>query len=830
MTLVVAAIALVLPAVSLSLYGRRLLRTIPLTEWRARSERATRPIKLLTVAIAIVPWIVEVSWPAVWSIGAWLSWCAGGWTIRRVTRGDTRSLARCLWFDLRVGLGGYGYWVLLAATPTLIADAWLNPILLGIALVLWASYAGYVWRAVVGVRPLDRGDVLTRLRAFLAPTQIDKIRFVVGGPSDAVWPVDVAWPHERVVFFSRTLCDRLDANELTALGAHALMRIDAYRRRRRFLPPVHVGRVLVAVIFAPVLPLGPIVWIAYVAWLHWRVRRRLPTLLSVFDRSTADLLGDGEPLVSALVAKAALEQPRQLDAESARALAADSLHARIAAIRAPRPAPPKAGATTAAKRSWSTGLSLALRTALVAVALLSAFMLFRISRQSGASHHETAGTSNGRLSGMGKSYGHIALYGPSAAAVAAAVADRQAVLSPTVNGYTLVADESFLTSDGSALAAELSQKLGCPALLIDEYHEDILAYELYEAGKKTDEYNSEPDYFDFAWLHIPPRPPQGGDAKRLSGAFGRRDAHATVDRILHKRSLLLDESERHRQLAEALNMPKFAVRFGYGALHGVLPDELDEAALVFTPKAKRFREIEKRLALRPPLLPRIERETTPSGKQVVREYRADGSLSREIESHADAAGKRTGISRIAHIRRGHAIGESYIVGARLAPRELYERARVNYPDMPAADTSIEDVGTERLEDTYRRTRWRGGMQPPAEVAREMDRVANEVMNRGRHEDAVAWTRAGEHTFADLNAATTRFLVDELVELGAVAVYACRLHTFADGFENSDHLVIELPTAPQPRANVIHLINIITTAPLFGPHPDFGQRYAYVRFE
>src|SRR4051812_20239637 len=98
MTLVVAAIALVLPAVSLSLYGRRLLRTIPLTEWRARSERAMLPLKLLTVAIAIVPWIIDATWPAVWSIGAWLSWRAGGWTIRRVTRGDAWSLARSLWF------------------------------------------------------------------------------------------------------------------------------------------------------------------------------------------------------------------------------------------------------------------------------------------------------------------------------------------------------------------------------------------------------------------------------------------------------------------------------------------------------------------------------------------------------------------------------------------------------------------------------------------------------------------------------------------------------------------------------------------------------------
>lgn len=187
---------------------------------------------------------------------------------------------------------------------------------------------------------------------------------------------------------------------------------------------------------------------------------------------------------------------------------------------------------------------------------------------------------------MGWSYTHVVLFGPNQQQVAAALADRQAAISPTVNGFTLVADEEFESHEEeriSALGAELSKKLGCPAMIVSEFDDDVLHYRLMEAGKVIDEYNSEPDYFDFAAKHVPPRGPQGGDAERLCAVLKRTDAREQVDHILHKQDAKLQAPDRHRELSEALGMPAFSVGFDYGALQsGELPEGLDEFDVIFT--------------------------------------------------------------------------------------------------------------------------------------------------------------------------------------------------------------------------------------------------------
>lgn len=187
---------------------------------------------------------------------------------------------------------------------------------------------------------------------------------------------------------------------------------------------------------------------------------------------------------------------------------------------------------------------------------------------------------------MGWSYTHVALFGPTQLQIAAVLRNRQAAISPTVNGFTLVADEEFESHDEehiSALAAELSKTLGCPAIVVFEFDDDVLCYRLIEAGVVTDEYNSEPDYFDFAAKHVPPRGPQGGDAERLCTALKRIDARERVDRILHEQDAQLQAPDRHRELAEALGMPAFSVGFDYGTLQNdEFPEGLEETDVIFT--------------------------------------------------------------------------------------------------------------------------------------------------------------------------------------------------------------------------------------------------------
>lgn len=187
---------------------------------------------------------------------------------------------------------------------------------------------------------------------------------------------------------------------------------------------------------------------------------------------------------------------------------------------------------------------------------------------------------------MGWSYTHVALFGPTQQQIAALLGDRQAAISPTVNSFTLIADEEFQSHDEeriSALAAELSKTLGCPAIAVFEFDDDVLYYRLIEAGVVTDEYNSEPDYFDFGAKHIPPRGPQGGDAERLCTALQRIDARERVDRILHEQDAYLEAPDRHRKLVEALGMPVFSVGFDYGALQNdELPEGLEGPDVIFT--------------------------------------------------------------------------------------------------------------------------------------------------------------------------------------------------------------------------------------------------------
>ena len=187
---------------------------------------------------------------------------------------------------------------------------------------------------------------------------------------------------------------------------------------------------------------------------------------------------------------------------------------------------------------------------------------------------------------MGWSYTNLALFGPTQQQIASVLGNRQAAISPTVNGFTLVADQAFESHDEmriSAFAAELSKTLGCPVIVVFEFDDDVLCYRLIEAGVVTDEYNSEPDYFDFAAKHIPPRGPQGGDAERLCTAMKRIDARDRVDQILHEQGAYLEAPDRHMELAEALGMPAFSVGFDYGALQNdEFPEGLEETDVIFT--------------------------------------------------------------------------------------------------------------------------------------------------------------------------------------------------------------------------------------------------------
>ena len=187
---------------------------------------------------------------------------------------------------------------------------------------------------------------------------------------------------------------------------------------------------------------------------------------------------------------------------------------------------------------------------------------------------------------MGWSASHVALFGPAQKDVSQTLAGRHAAISPTIAGVTLVASEEFTFHDPEQIAnfsIELATALNCAALVIFEYDDDVLSYQLIESGKITDEYNSAPDYFDFAGKHVPPRGPQGGDAIRLCRALGRPEVANEVESALRNDDAGLSAPDRHAEFAAILSMPVFSVGFDYEALHDrELPERLKEEDIIFT--------------------------------------------------------------------------------------------------------------------------------------------------------------------------------------------------------------------------------------------------------
>src|SRR5262245_39868131 len=134
---------------------------------------------------------------------------------------------------------------------------------------------------------------------------------------------------------------------------------------------------------------------------------------------------------------------------------------------------------------------------------------------------------------MGSFYTSHILRGPSQDQVLDWLEQRPAYVSVTEAGNTVVLDAACESQDGeelAGLAARLSGEFQCPVLALLNHDDDIFYFELYEGGKKTDEYNSSPGYFE----GDPKAGPSGGDAARLARIFGVTDS-ARVERVLRKR-------------------------------------------------------------------------------------------------------------------------------------------------------------------------------------------------------------------------------------------------------------------------------------------------------
>ncbi len=182
---------------------------------------------------------------------------------------------------------------------------------------------------------------------------------------------------------------------------------------------------------------------------------------------------------------------------------------------------------------------------------------------------------------MGSFYTSHTLRGPSQAEVLSFLKDRSALVSRSEHSFVTVLDEACEEQDGEVLsevAASLSGKFRCPVLAVLNHDDDVLYFELYEQGAKTDEYNSTPAYFD---EEVEESAPSGGNAERLASAFGAKDVSA-IEAVLRNEEYVFSY-ERHRDLAELLGFPAFSVAIGYTyAAAGELPPGTTENVYAHT--------------------------------------------------------------------------------------------------------------------------------------------------------------------------------------------------------------------------------------------------------
>ncbi|HSK42910.1 MAG TPA: hypothetical protein VLA83_03370 [Candidatus Binatia bacterium] len=250
---------------------------------------------------------------------------------------------------------------------------------------------------------------------------------------------------------------------------------------------------------------------------------------------------------------------------------------------------------------------------------------------------------------------------------------------------------------------------------------------------------------------------------------------------------------------------------------------------------------------------RVETEDLPEGKRIVRHFQ-DGALTAEYHFATFPSGKRVhrefdgghnltrethsyGALKIAiqqHFSDGKKSSEMYFVNGRMASRRSYEKAKLKYSDMPPADESSTDAGADILKDAAaeRReltARRKSHVQNP-EQANKTDRFCRDLMAIETCAEAPAWIKTHNHTLGEMDHAASCRLVNKLMRLAGIRIFACKIDDYGEQGQNTGHLVIELPQSKELRPRVFRALARIAEQRGFSGDPDDGQSYAYVKLD
>lgn len=221
-------------------------------------------------------------------------------------------------------------------------------------------------------------------------------------------------------------------------------------------------------------------------------------------------------------------------------------------------------------------------------------------------------------------------------------------------------------------------------------------------------------------------------------------------------------------------------------------------------------------------------EELPSGKRISWSFDHSGELLSEMHGY--------GLLDIAiqiYYQTGSIVSEMYFVKRRLVSHARYEKARADFPDMPPADASLEDLSGDLAEGAARERRKHRKAMPnhlaDPEQARLIDEFCMSLMTQGEHADAIAWVEAPTHTLGELTNAGSKKLVQKLAKLGCESIHACDIDT-ENADANTGHLVVELPTDAPRRKRILREIERLAHQHGYEGDLDDGQGYAYIKLD
>jgi Zn-dependent protease with chaperone function len=345
--LLAACIALV-PAIDRLWSGRRLRR---LLDDPALAERllASRRFSGLTIGLPlgtlIYWWPRHLPWTLPLLIVARMT---AAYPLRKALYQETWPLGAYLSFFLRLAVGVYGFWIVLAFTPSIVAlggrFGWLVAGLLALTLTLWNIHYADTVRLLVRARPVNDAALVARFRGLAAAAAIPAPRFDYIDVSGGVLANAVALPSLRGngVLVSSTLLERLDPDEVVAICAHEIAHFDhlngAHLRRLNLVTYALIAGGVLSPMLWTLFPAADYVvtavWgLALLAGLAMRARHRQKNE-TASDLRAVTLTGDPEALVRALTTLHAIARvPRRWEADFERRATHPSLARRIQAIR-----------------------------------------------------------------------------------------------------------------------------------------------------------------------------------------------------------------------------------------------------------------------------------------------------------------------------------------------------------------------------------------------------------------------------------------------------------------------------------------------------------------